>query len=196
MIRMSCFPQRRARKSGLGTQQLVKGPKPVEVAKPVVAAEAPKPKQYGLLESKSDKVKKLDNLLGGTFTGTTERELTDDDNPFLFVVLVVVVGCATHVLIPSRHRVALCAPCRQKYLEERMGKKEDDDGKQKQALTDEQRLYQVPVDLNVRLPRPQPLATLLMPLTCPSLSRHQTSEPTRMTIWGVHRSCMARASPR
>ena len=34
-------------------------------------------------------------------------------------------------------------------------KKEDDDGKQKQALTDEQRLYQVPVDLNVRLPRPQ-----------------------------------------
>ena len=178
----------------------MKGPKPVEVAKPVVAAEAPKPKQYGLLESKSDKVKKLDNLLGGTFTGTTERELTDDDNPFLFVVLVVVVGCAAHILTFRRvrwpHHVALCAPYRQKYLEERMGKKEDDDGKQKQALTDEQRLYQVPVDLNVRLPRPQPLATLLMPLTCPSLSRHQTSEPTRMTIWGVHRSCMARASPR
>jgi len=48
----------------------------------------PEPKKnYGLQvqESKAEKVQKLDNLLGGTFTATTDREVTDDDNPFLCV---------------------------------------------------------------------------------------------------------------
>ena len=86
------FVQRRGRKAGLGARDLVKGPKKIEVVEQPVVKEEPE-KQFGLLESKADKVKKLDNLLGGTFTGTTEKEMTDEDNPFLCVTRAVCCAC-------------------------------------------------------------------------------------------------------
>ena len=93
-------------------------------------------------ESKQEKVKKLENLLGGTFTAMTDQEMTDDTNPFLCVgqtgvcVFVLPMSCAHSG-----------GACRQKYLDEHMGtegkKEEEVDAK----VMAQRSLYQIPAEL-------------------------------------------------
>lgn len=73
--------QLRARKAGLGTDDLVSGPKKYEKPKKKKKKQQAKEAAYGLQvqEPKKKKVEKLESLLGGTFTNQQVDE--EEENP-------------------------------------------------------------------------------------------------------------------